>query len=129
MFKYIFDGLIVRFDPFQIPPLFRIPKITGEIYVKIVLLRKSEESETLYAITEDKKIIQLDFLQYSEFYGGYDPFDPPLEPFTPTSGPSGFSIKSFSAEEVIREAEYIDRTTFFLGCSETGRCAVVNFEI
>lgn len=68
----------------------------------------------LYAITDGKKIVSLDFLQYSQFLAN------PL--------PSQFSIRAFSGAETIREAEYIDRTTFFLGCSGIGRCVVVNFE-
>lgn len=40
-----------------------------------------------------------------------------------------FAIRSLPRlEEIIRETEYIDLTTFFVGCSNFGSCVVVNFE-
>lgn len=116
VFKIVENGLVFRqlAGPFHYPA-FNMTKSQDEIYVKMVLLRKSEENEKLYILTESKKILKIDFVPHVKNL-------PIPEAETP------FQISNFSSEAYIREAEHIDQTTYFLGCSQLGLCAIIDFE-
>lgn len=43
------------------PPIGELPKLEGDIYKKMVLIKRSEEDQLLYSITEGKKIVITDF--------------------------------------------------------------------